>query len=258
MTEPRKEGGFDSTAFRQQAVAGVRGQLERSELHDPDFAAFRQWTGTPIEVILDVGANKGQSLASLHAVFPEAEIHSFEANPLFFDVLEEVASAVDGTCVVHRYGLGRQNGQLTLFVPWAGDEPFLEESSTILDYYQKPWVAQKFAERGGLALQDHLVDIRRGDDLGLRPQLMKIDVEGAEGEVIAGLATTIRLARPMLLVENSDWHGVTALLAKFGYRPYRYEAAEDWLVPFYGSTTNSFYIHYEHLRGFRTKPAPMS
>jgi len=44
--------------------------------------------------------------------------------------------------------------------------PFLEESSTVLVYYGKPWVAQKFAERGGLRLQQLNAAIRRGDNLG--------------------------------------------------------------------------------------------
>ena len=119
-------------------------------------------------------------------MFPAARIHSFEANPIFFPVLERVAETLRGRCQVHRFGLGMSDGELTLYVPWVGDIPFLEESSTVLDYYEKPWVAQKFADRAGLRLQQLTVAIRRGDDLGLAPQVVKIDVEGAENDVIAG------------------------------------------------------------------------
>jgi FkbM family methyltransferase len=240
----------DSTAYESQAVSATLGQLARWELHDPDFAAFRKWKGTPVDCILDVGANRGQSLASLHSIFPAANVHSFEANPLFFTVLERVADTLQGRCKVHRFGLGNADGQLTLYVPWVGDQPFLEESSTLLDYYQKPWVAQKFAERGGLRLQELSVEIRRGDDLGLDPQIIKLDVEGTENVVVAGLTETIRRSRPLLMVENSDWHNVTASLAQLGYKPYRYEADAEVLVPFYGTTTNSFYLLDEHLTGF--------
>jgi len=249
---------MDSKAYEADAVAATLGQIARAELHDHDFAAFRKWNGAPVECILDVGANRGQSVASLHAVFPAAKIHSFEANPVFFPVLERVAETLRDRCQVHRFGLGMGDGELTLYVPWVGDVPFLEESSTVLDYYEKPWVAQKFAERGGLRLQQLTVAIRRGDDLGLAPQVVKIDVEGAENDVVGGLAVTIRRSRPMLLVENSDWHTVTATLATHGYRPYRYEPVAGAIVPFYGATTNTFYLLDEHLRGFSSSALPES
>jgi hypothetical protein len=54
----------------------------------------------------------------------------------------------------------------------------------------------------------------------------------------------------MLLVENSDWHSVTASLAAHGYNPYRYEPDLGTIVPFHGVTTNTFGLLYEHLRGF--------
>jgi hypothetical protein len=128
--------------------------------------------------------------------------------------------------------------------------PYLEESSTLRSYYESPWVAQKFAERGGLALEEHKAQIRRGDDLGLRPQVVKVDVEGAEKLVIRGLEETIRIARPILLVENSDWHGVTELLGSHGYLPYRYDAQSNRLSPMHGTSTNCFYLLPEHARGF--------
>ena len=82
------------------------------------------------------------------------------------------------------------------------------------------------------------------------PQVVKIDVEGAENAVVVGLAVTIRRSRPMLLVENSDWHNVTASLAAHRYKPYRYEPDARAIVPFYGATMNAFCLLDEHLRGF--------
>lgn len=189
-------------------------------------------------------------MASLHAVFPAARIHSCEANPIVFPVLARVSETLRGRCQVNRFGLGMSDGEVTLYVPWVGDMPFLEESSTVLDYYEKPWVAQKFAERGGPRLQQLTVAIRRGGDLGLAPQVVKIGLEGAENAVVVGLAVTIRRSRPMLLVENSDWHNVTASLAAHGNKPYRYEPDAGAIVPFYGATTNAFCLLGEHLRGF--------
>jgi FkbM family methyltransferase len=244
--------GFEGLVrFKHQAAATTLGQLRRREAHDPDFLCFAHWKGEPIETILDVGANRGQSLASLLSVMPGATVHCFEANPLYVDVLAQVARSLGHRCVIHPFGLGEESGELTFFVPWSGDVPYLEECSTVRAYYEAPWVAQKFVERGGLALEEHKVQIRRGDDLGLRPQLVKIDVEGAERAVIRGLEETIRVARPMLLVENSDWQGVTELLGYSGYMPYQYDATNDRLHPMQGASTNCFYLRPEHARGFR-------
>src|SRR6202022_4141309 len=64
------------------AVEGPRRVATTPQL---DFAAFRLWKDLRVECIMDIGANRGQSLASLHTLFPDARIHSFEANPIFFE-----------------------------------------------------------------------------------------------------------------------------------------------------------------------------
>jgi FkbM family methyltransferase len=243
VAAPAAPAGRDASRYVADSARTTLQLLASGAVHDPDFEACRQWTGIRVGTILDIGANRGQSAVSLHAVFPGAVIHSFEANPILFPVLDEVAASLGGRCVVHRYGLGREAGSFKLYVPWAAGQPWLEESSTCRDYYDKPWVAQRFAERGGLELEEVTAAIRVGDDLGLDPQLIKIDVEGAENDVLEGLAETIRRSRPILLVENSDWDRVTPTLARLGYRPFRWEPGARRLVPFYGESTNAFYLH---------------
>lgn len=202
-----------------------------------------------MNVILDIGANRGQSIASLRAVFPEATIHAFEANPAFFQVLTGLAQRLPGPLEVHRFGLGRENASLRFHIPWVGEVAYLEESSTRLDYFDKPWVVEKFRARGVLRLEEIAVDVRIGDELGLHPDLVKIDVEGAEHDVLLGLRRTIETCRPFLPVENSEWHNVTAFLAAIGYRPFRWDGGECALVPFHGATTNTFYIHPDRRDG---------
>lgn len=235
--------------YATQVTEETLDQLARSVLHDPEFSAFRAWKGSA-ECILDVGANRGQSLASLRSIFPAATIHCFEANPVFFPVLDRMA--METSCCVHRFGLGANEEQVPFYVPWVGETPVLEEATTVRSYFDKPWVAQRFAERGGLRLEVMGVEIRRGDSLGLRPQIVKIDVEGAEHAVIVGLMETIRESHPILLVENSDYENVTPTLASLGYAPYRHQGDryDGWLVPMSGHPTNSFYLRDEHLAGF--------
>ena len=46
---------------------------------------------------------------------------------------------------------------------------------------------------------------------------VKIDVEGAEMEVLAGLAETLGNDHPRLLVESKNLRGLQTFLERFGY-----------------------------------------
>jgi FkbM family methyltransferase len=241
------DGAMGETTSRAVAewLAATREQLRRKVVHDLDFSAFGRYGyfRNHARVVMDIGANRGQSIASLLAMLPDVRIHAFEANPTFHDVLQEIADECGGQVDVHRFGLGKVNAWLDFYLPSGGGVPFLEEASTRLDYFELPWVKQKFDERGGLSLEVIRVEVRQGDNCGLRPDIVKIDVEGAEADVLAGLHETIRGSVPVLLVENGDWHGVTSFLAARGYEAYRFLQDERALVPFFGETTNTFYIH---------------
>lgn len=100
-----------------------------------------------------------------------------------------------------------------------------------------------------MRLEQIEVDVRAGDELGLRPEVVKVDVEGAEHDVLLGLRGTLEATKPTLLVDNSDWHNVTPLLRELGYEPYRWEVAENVFVQYYGTSVNTFYIHAERLDG---------
>jgi FkbM family methyltransferase len=241
--EPPPEPVFDAADFAREALQETLNLASGELMHDDDFDAFREWCGPRVQCILDIGANRGQSIVGLHRAFPDARIHSFEANPLYHPLLAEVVSRLGVDGVIHPYGLGDRNGELSLYVPWAGGRPWLEESSTLRENFEKPWVAERFAQRGGLTLQPLVASIRCGDELELEPQVVKIDVEGAESLVIRGLEKTLRRCRPVLLVENSDYKQVTRLLAEWDFHPHRWDAVARRLVPFHGEPVNTFYVH---------------
>jgi hypothetical protein len=76
--------------------------------------------------------------------------------------------------------------------------------------------------------------------------VVKIDAEGAEMRVLLGMQDTIARCRPVFLIENNDWHAVTAFLGGLGYAPYRWDAAARTLVEMSGESTNCFYLAAEH------------
>lgn len=226
-----------------ESVNETRRRFASGIVHEPDLNAFRPFLpASPI--ILDVGANVGQSIVSLRLLYPDAEIHSFEANPHLHAVLDEVAAIVGGTATIHRYGLSDQPGAFELLVPKAQDALWLEEASLDPAYFELPWVRDKFVARGGLQeLVRVRCELQNGESLAAAPHAIKVDVEGAEASVIRGLERVIRANLPPILVENSDWHRVTDTLGGWGFRPLRYDPLMDTLRPFEGQTTNALYVH---------------
>jgi len=222
---------------------GLQARLAKGQIHDQDFRAIARFLPAN-PTIFDIGANVGQSLVSFRVLFPNAVIHSFEANPLLHSALERVAGMIGGLVEVHPFGLSDTSGSFELLVPKAAGHVWLEESSLDTAYFELPWVHDKFRERGGMeALLRVKCRIEQGDSLGASPHAIKIDVEGSESRVIRGLERTIRNHLPVLLVENSDWERVTSILAGWDYLPLRYYPEADELRPFEGETTNFVYVH---------------
>lgn len=219
------------------------GQYQRGEVHDVDFAVLRRFL-RPDTDVLDVGANRGQSMVSLWALQCPARIHAFEANPMLHPVLDAVAPHCGAT--VHPFGLSDADATLQLLVPWAGGDCFLEEASMQREYFELPWVAEKFQQRGGLHLETVDIQVRVGDQLQLRPSVIKVDVEGAELRVIKGLWNTVRTHRPAILAENSDYQNVTELLNTADYLPFMVVDGE--IMPLSRACTNTLYLPREVTR----------
>ena len=96
--------------------------------HEIDFEPLRLLAGTGLSV-LDVGANRGQSIESFKAVLNSPRIHAFEPNPILASALRrlypDITVQATGlvlfvTAVVSHYGLShsrykralRKQGQL--------------------------------------------------------------------------------------------------------------------------------------------------
>jgi len=91
------------------------------------------------------------------------------------------------------------------------------------------------------------VEIRELESLNLNfsIEIIKIDVEGAELEVLKGMESILKKNRPIFMIENSDYENVTNFLQNAGYGSYQYLEDKDRLVPIRQECTNSFYIHEE-------------
>jgi FkbM family methyltransferase len=173
-------------------------KAKRGSIHDPEYTELPSWLDG--KLLLDVGANLGQSVISLNRLFPQSKIMSFEPNPACHDVLKKVAAKI-GQTEVYFVGLGDATDCLTFCVPVLDDgTQLLQEGSFDPSVFSQ----EVTRERIGAAfnLRKIEIDVHRIDDLDVNPSLIKVDVQGFEMQVLRGAINTIRRARPVLFLER--------------------------------------------------------
>ena len=175
------------------------------EFSEPEIELFRQVV-QPGHVVLDVGANIGTHTVPLaRAVQPDGVVVAFEPQRVLFQMLcANVALNALGNVHARHGAAGREQGSIVV--------PRLDYSAQ--DNF------------GGIELgtwtSGERVPLATLDSLELEAcRLIKIDVEGMEGEVIAGGERTIRRCRPLLYVENDRPKRSAALIRQILDLDYR-------------------------------------
>jgi FkbM family methyltransferase len=139
--------------------------------------------------VLDIGANMGHfALLAAQAVGADGTVHAFEPGADAASILQLSAMANGfGHLVVHNVALADRTGALI-------HELLTGSNARVISVdLSKP------IRLGG---RRSLVRTIRLDDAGLdRVDVLKIDVEGAEGLVMAGGAATVRRYRPVIISE---------------------------------------------------------
>lgn len=179
-------------------------------VHEPPVVAWLDKTLRPGMHVADIGANIGfYTVKFARLVGPGGRVLSVEPDPGVADILEHniLVNKLANVDVV-RAAAGDKLGTLRLGRAAA--------SSWYTGVHYKQ--AAEWIEVPAYPL-DLIVEER-----GLRPiHVVKIDVEGAETEVLQGMEELLREDRPVLLVELHDYevslreHPTLALLEKEGY-----------------------------------------
>ena len=215
--------------------------------HEPDWAAFRRFPPGD-GILLDVGASSGTSAMSFRVFDRTTPILSIEPNAVLepeLRFLRRVLPRFDfRICAA-----GEENGEMTLYVPVYRGVPITAESSLIRAHVEdSTYLRELLGDRvdsGDFEIVEHRVPLRRLDDLGVTPAYLKIDVQGAEEQVLRGLTETIERHRPVVLIERGDNFGAVAdFLGARGYEPRLYDAEGDRLVPFApdAPNVNAFFV----------------
>jgi FkbM family methyltransferase len=156
-----------------------------------------------------------------------------------------------GPLKLHRFGLSEEDGSFWLYVPYCADVFILGESTMRLEYLLKPESIERlrsYTAEGYIGIGKVKVHVRRFDDLRIFPDYVKIDVEGAESRVLAGMWKSIRASRPIILIENSFQDEIDALMLAAGYGPWGFDPASQRLHPRPDTGfQNTFYVFEERV-----------
>lgn len=187
----------------------------RKHKEDRDYL-FLQALAHDRRCLLDVGANLGlTALVMARSAGPEAALYAFDASEAACQLIQRNAQLnnLGGQIQVVNAVLGDRSG---LTIPFYWDHA-AGGASTIEGYLGHRTALNKVS----LCLDDFI------RQQGIQPDVIKVDVEGAEQQVLRGAERTLREHRPLVFVELHTWNtmpmvenaaGVLRLAHEFGYR----------------------------------------
>lgn len=227
--------------YNRRDVRSLERQRRRAAVHEPDLVGIA--TSVPVDaLVLDVGANYGQSVLSIKALLPRARVVSFEPNPEALTRLIPIASRYPDV-EVRPVGVGAAPARIDLHVPVVGDVVF-HQMATLRPLLADDLVRQLHGDGFRWARAEHVrwrtltIDVVALDSFGLAPALVKIDVEGGEAAVLDGAAATLA-HRPLVVVERGLRPEVRDRLEPLGYE------AVEWyggaFHPASGRTLNTYF-----------------
>jgi FkbM family methyltransferase len=188
------------------------GSLIAVGLGDLAELSFLQSVLRPEEFLFDVGANIG--VYSIVAARHGARVLAFEPSQRARDVLitSTQLNQVDGRITCLPFALSDRNATARFTSGLDVGNHLIEEANPTA---------------GNAATE---VEVRRLDDLlagmpdALVPRLIKVDVEGADLDVLRGAEQTLMQTRPFVIIEVWDGgHDVRAWLEERGYKIYGYD-----------------------------------
>lgn len=133
-----------------------------------------------VKTILDIGANTGQFATSIHQIFPEAMLYSFE--PLLNCYEELVTNLKDvSRFQAFNLALGDLSGEVEMYHnKYSPSSSLLNMKELHKDSF--PWTQEVQIQKVNIVRLDDLAD-----DLEIySPMLIKLDVQGFEDKVISG------------------------------------------------------------------------
>ncbi len=200
---------------------------------------LRSWLRTPIEkdhlifksfrrhrnlLVVDVGANLGQTIDAIRMCGWDCDIVSFEPIPHLYRRLQSTYRD-SPRLTLHNQALGEARATQAFFIPRYRHLVF--EGLASLDREKAlHWLNHETLagfDARQLDVQQIEVDVATLDDYGLDPFLIKLDVQGEELAVLKGARRTIERSRPIFLIETPNLQQEVAFLKQFNYELFAFD-----------------------------------
>jgi FkbM family methyltransferase len=215
------------------------------KVHEEDYKAFSLICSQEPQLFLDIGANVGMSALSIFALKPNAQVISFEPNPINYPYLDKIVNKFTNF-EYQPIGLGDREGILTFYYPIYNGKAMTALGSFNYENAAR-WLNSNtvyFFDQKKLKIEQTSVQVKTLDSFNLNPDFIKIDVEGFESYVLLGAKETLKRCRPILLIEGVAPQDQTdKFLKDNNYLVYKFENNQFFADDF--RCDNNFFIPEE-------------
>jgi FkbM family methyltransferase len=165
----------------------------------------------PAGVALDVGANIGYY--SLYVLPLVSEVHAFEPDPTACAILKKNLAGNSSRAFVYQTAVGNRHGKAKFVV---------ENDPEISHLVELVCDSDTTVQDVNVTTIDRFVAVHKLTVTGI-----KIDVEGADFQVLEGSLDTLKLQCPLVLVETSAEDRLFQLLTPLGYMVFAFTKVPD-------------------------------
>jgi FkbM family methyltransferase len=163
--------------------------LVKDEIYDRQAFEVMSRVLSPESCCVDAGCHQGQFLEEYMRCSPKGHHFAFEPIPYLFERLRENYTSA-GVC---NYALSDKSGETSFYIiPDALALSGLDRRETIREELPRQEITVRTERLDAVILAEIKIDF------------IKIDVEGAEGLVIAGALETIRRNKPFIVLEHGE------------------------------------------------------
>lgn len=177
------------------AALGLKvNRINRSRVLDEN--KFKWLEDLNIRTVIDIGSSKGNTLKEFHQLFPQAAIYAFEPLAGCGELIKKKMAGV-ANFYYYALALSDHEDEATFWrSEYSGASSLLPMTSLHKTLF--PHTARQFPEKVRVAMLDNILG---GESLE-ENILVKIDVQGEEGKVIAGGQKIINRAK-VIICETS-------------------------------------------------------
>jgi FkbM family methyltransferase len=165
---------------------------------EPDTTAFLRRTVKPTDVCIDVGANFGYFTCLMAKLAWQGRTMAFEADQQMCTLARRniLINWCENGAEIFNYAVGAEDGEMTLYrrVGRAGNTSIIRMTPEELEAFDEP-PSEPFTVEC-VALDRYAVELPKVD-------VVKIDVEGAESLVLAGMQKLVERHKPVIVMEWS-------------------------------------------------------